>query len=62
MNTVSKKDWQILRDLSRQYREVCDSDRNKEARLLWRDHNSLKSVRPPVYCMVFFASQILEEI
>ena len=62
MYTVSSKDRQILRDLARQYRDVCNSDRNKEARLLWRDHNSLKSARPPVYCMVFFATHMEEEI
>ena len=59
---VSTKDKFILRDLAKQYRDVCDSDRNREARLLWRDHNCLIKTRPPVYCMVFFATHMEEEI
>lgn len=62
MERISTKDRTILRDLAKKYRDVCDSDRNKEARQLWRDHNSLVKTRPPVYCMVFFATHMEEEI
>jgi hypothetical protein len=62
MNKVSPKDRSILRDLAKQYMAVCESDRNKEAKLLWRDHNSMIQTRPPVYCMVFFATHMEEEI
>lgn len=62
MKAVNTQDRIIIRDLAKQYRDVCDSDRNREARLLWRDHNSLVKTRPPVYCMVFFATHMEEEI
>jgi len=39
---------QLLRDLGKQYLEICQSDRNQSAKLLWREHNSLRKTRPPV--------------
>lgn len=54
------KDRQILRDLAKQYMEVCE--RQQKSRQLWHDFNSLKKVRPPVYCMVFFATHMEDEI
>jgi hypothetical protein len=39
---------QLLRDLAKQYLEICQSDRNQSAKLLWREHNSLRKTRPPV--------------
>jgi len=57
---VREKDRQILRDLAAQYMEVCK--RQQESKALWRDFNSLKKVRPPVYCMVFFATHMEDEL
>ena len=62
MASVTQKDRDILRDLARQYMDVCGADRNKAAVRLWRDHNSLIKTRPPVFCMVAFASHIEHEI
>ncbi len=46
----------VIRDLATRYMDVCASDRNAEARRLWRDHNSLVKTRPPVICGWYFAS------
>ena len=62
MASVTQRDRDILRDLARQYMDVCCADRNKAAVRLWRDHNSLIKTRPPVVCMVAFASHIEHEI
>lgn len=51
-----------IRDLARRYVEVCNTDRNAEARRLWRDHNSLRPTRPPVICSWYWASCLHEEI
>jgi hypothetical protein len=45
---IKKRDKQILRDLAKQYLEICQSDRNQAAKTLWKDHNSLRKTRPPV--------------
>jgi hypothetical protein len=45
---VKNQDKQLLRDLAKQYLEICQSDRNQNAKTLWRDHNSLRKTRPPV--------------
>ncbi len=59
MNTRAK-DRQILRDLAEQYMAICE--KQQESRQLWYDFNSLKQVRPPVYCMVFFATHMEDEL
>ena len=48
MGTVSN-DVTILRDLARQYVEVCADPIQDERRRLWRDHNSLVKTRPLIY-------------
>jgi len=57
---TTEKDKQILHDLAKQYMEICEGQ--QESRKLWHDFNSLKTVRPPVYCMVFFATHMEEEL
>jgi len=51
-----------IRDLARRYMAVCQSDRNAQAKQLWRDHNSLRKTRPPVVCSWYFASGLRSEI
>ncbi|MFW5923688.1 MAG: hypothetical protein ACOCSQ_04825 [Planctomycetota bacterium] len=41
-----KNDAQILRDLVKQYQEVCERPEQDELRRLWRKHNSLEKTRP----------------
>lgn len=45
----NEKDIQILRDLARKYRDVCDKEIQNERRDLWRKHNSLIRTRPLIY-------------
>lgn len=44
--------WTIIRDLAKRVRNIADSDSMQERQQLWRDHNGLKKVRPPVMCRV----------
>ena len=39
----------ILRELAKQYAEVCNKPAQRERRDLWRKHNSLQHTRPPIY-------------
>ncbi|MFP4176602.1 MAG: hypothetical protein ACLFT2_05190, partial [Candidatus Brocadiia bacterium] len=41
-----KNDAQILRDLVKQYQEVCERPEQDKLRRLWRKHNSLEKTRP----------------
>ena len=43
----------ILRDLARQYVEICARPVQAERRKLWRRHNSLKRTRPLIYVRAF---------
>lgn len=43
-------DVAILRDLARQYMELCHKPIYDERRELWRRHNSLERTRPLLYC------------
>jgi len=45
----SINDREILRDLARQYRDLCADPVQTERRDLWRRHNSLKRTRPLIY-------------
>jgi len=45
---INNRDKQLLRDLAKQYLEICHAYRNVTAKALWRDHNSLRKTRPPV--------------
>ena len=51
-----------IRDLAKQYIDVCESERNHRSRAVWRDHNSLVKTRPLVICSWYFASAIQDEI
>ncbi|RMD82327.1 MAG: hypothetical protein D6820_03845, partial [Lentisphaerae bacterium] len=47
--TVPSNDRDILRQLVERYLEETESPRNREARALWRDLNSLRPTRPAIY-------------
>ena len=57
MIAITNKDREIIRGLAKGYLEVCESERNKKAKLLWRDHNSLKQTHPPVIIDCFWTSR-----
>jgi hypothetical protein len=46
---MNSSDLTVLRDLARQYMEICVQPVQKERRDLWRRHNSLQPTRPPIY-------------
>jgi hypothetical protein len=46
---MNSNDLTVLRDLARQYVEICAQPVQKERRDLWRRHNSLQPTRPPIY-------------
>lgn len=43
------RDIRIVRDLAKQYVEICNKDVQSRRRDLWRKHNSLIATRPPIY-------------
>jgi hypothetical protein len=43
----------ILRDLAKQYRDICAAPVQNERRQLWRRHNSLIKTRPLIYVRAF---------
>lgn len=50
---MKNDDKNILRDLARQYVEICAKPVQDERRRLWRQHNSLKQTRPLIYVRAF---------
>ena len=46
-------DRDILRDLARQYLDICHKPVQQERRALWRRHNSLKRTHPLIYIRAF---------
>jgi len=46
---MNKKDRQILRELAKQYMEICNYPIQDERRKLWTDKNSLRETRPLIY-------------
>jgi hypothetical protein len=50
MNT---NDIIILRELAKQYSEICTQPAQNEHRKLWRQHNSLKKTQPLIYVRAF---------
>jgi hypothetical protein len=46
-------DIQIIRDLAKEYAEICAVPVQDQRRRLWRAHNSLKSTRPLIYVRAF---------
>ncbi len=51
MTTVKRRT--IVRDLAKQYVDVCSQSVQDERRDLWRRHNSLKPTRPLIYVRAF---------
>jgi len=50
---MNHSDRTILRDLAKQYRDLCDNPVQNERRDLWRRHNSLVPTRPLIYVRAF---------
>ena len=50
---MSTNDRQILRDLAKQYAAVAAKEVQTQRRDLWRQHNSFKRTRPPIYIRAF---------
>ena len=50
---MSERDRSIVRDLAREYMEICLAPEQAERRSLWRRHNSLHHTRPPIYLRAF---------
>lgn len=50
---MANRDISILRDLTRQYVEICNDSVQNERRNLWRRHNSLKETKIPIYVRAF---------
>ena len=46
-------DRSILRDLAKQYIEICSNPKQDERRALWKQLNSLKPTRPLIYVRAF---------
>jgi len=53
-------DRDILRDLARQYLDICRRPVQEERRALWRRHNSLKGTRPLIYVRAFAWQEMLQ--
>jgi len=50
---MNARDQIILRDLTKQYIEICSQPIQDDRRTLWRRHNSLKKTRPLIYVRAF---------
>ncbi len=50
---MTDRDRTILRDLAKQYAEICAHPLQEERRTLWRRHNSLNPTRPLIYVRAF---------
>lgn len=50
---MNNHDRKLLRDLAKQYVEICAQPVQDDRRALWRQHNSLKKTRPPIYVRAF---------
>jgi len=50
---MDDNDKRILRNLAKQYAEICARPVQDERRALWRQHNSLKKTRPLIYVRAF---------
>lgn len=46
---MTQDDMRVVRELAKQYVEICNKDVQRERRDLWRKHNSLIRTRPPIY-------------
>ncbi len=50
---MSTSDKALLRDLAKQYRDLCADPVQEERKDLWRRHNSLRQTRPLIYVRAF---------
>lgn len=50
---MNPQDRTLLRDLAKQYRDICDAPVQTERRNLWRQHNSLVPTRPLIYVRAY---------
>jgi len=55
---LSGSERELVRDLARQYVEVCAAPVQEERRRLWRAHNSLRETRPLIYTRAFAWSEM----
>jgi hypothetical protein len=55
---AASRDVTVLRDLVRQYADICREPAQDERRALWRKHNSLKPTRPLIYVRAFAWSEM----
>lgn len=60
MGSISSKSRELIRSLAKQYVELCNDDRNLNAKELWRKHNALHGTRPPVYIDCWTSSPCLK--
>lgn len=50
---MTPNEKQILRDLAKQFLEICNTDEQTRRRNLWRQHNSFHFTQPPIYIRAF---------
>jgi hypothetical protein len=62
MRMVSANDRRVLADLARRYREACDTEENQRKVGFWREFNSLRRTRPPVFIDLNYATHMDAEI
>lgn len=49
MKKIKLHERQKLQDLAKQVAELSSTEKNAQRLQHWKDHNSLKKTRPPVY-------------
>lgn len=62
MRLVSAQDRRVLADLARRYSEACHTGANDRKVAFWRDFNSLRRTRAPVFIDLNYATHMDEEI
>ena len=50
---ATREERSVLRDLAKQYADICAHPQQDERRRLWRAHNSLKPTRPLIYVRAY---------
>jgi hypothetical protein len=60
MMMINKNDISVLRELAGKYAEIAAKDIQDERRALWRRHNSMERVRPPVLIAGGYDAVILQ--
>ena len=59
---MSANDQGVIRDLAKEYADICASDVQNERRDLWRNHNSLIKTKPPVLCSWYWGSTTADSL